>query len=300
MHRVWRADDVAHAGELIVTAGNPVFMIDAALADGGTLELVNRVHEQFPDLAIILVGSRDNEALLAPLESSGAVFGRLDKAATAESICSMVHAAQRGQKPKVERRAVPRGKALSAAIVGIGASIKVPRVKLPKVRVDFASVRRWSGRCVRLLAVVLVAWALVHWKPWNYAGQLIAGLAPAPAAPVEIDNDTKILQLLDDAGNALLQDRLVDPPGQNALELYRAALALEPDNGLALLGIDRVADMLLAEAEQALKARDMLRVASAVDAARAARPDHPRLEYYSLQLKRERERLSGATERLSR
>lgn len=290
MHRVWRADDVAHAGELIVTAGNPVFMIDATFANGGTTELVNRVHEQFPDLAIILVGHRDNEALLAPLESSGAVFGRLDKAAAAESICSMVDAAQRGQKPKIDRRAVPRGKTLSAAIVGIGASIRVPRFKLPKVRVDFASVRRWSSRCVRLVAVVLVAWALAHWKPWTYADQLFAGLAPAPSAPVEIDNDAKLLQLLDDAGNALMQDRLVDPPGQNALELYRAALALEPDNGLALLGIDRVADQLLAEAERALQARDMPRLASAVDAARAARPDHPRLEYYSLELKRARER----------
>lgn len=300
MHRVWRADDVAHAGELIVTAGNPVFMIDVALVDGGTPELVNRVHEQFPDLAIILVGNREKEALLAPLESSGAVFGRLDKAAAAASICSMVDAAQRGQRPKIERRAVPRGKALSAAIVGIGASIKVPKVRLPSVRVDLASVRRWSGRCVRLVAIVLVAWALAHWKPWNYADRLIAGLALAPDAPAEIDNDTKLLKLLDDAGNALVQDRLVDPPGQNALELYRAALTLEPGNELALRGIDRVADKLLAEAEQALKARDMARLASAVDAARAARPDHPRLEYYSLQLKSARERRSGPAERMSR
>jgi hypothetical protein len=108
-----------------------------------------------------------------------------------------------------------------------------------------------------------------------------------------VDNDAKLLQLLDAAGNALIQDRLLDPPGQNALELYREALALDPGNGLAKLGIDRVADKLLAEAEQALQARDMPRLASAVDAARSVRPDHPRLEHYSLQLKRERERMSG-------
>jgi hypothetical protein len=107
---------------------------------------------------------------------------------------------------------------------------------------------------------------------------------------VEISNDAKFLKLLDDAGIALTRNRLVDPPGHNALELYRAALALDPDSDLAQRGIDSVADKLLAEAERALQARDMPRLASTVDAARSARPDHPRLEYYSLQLERARER----------
>ena len=92
---------------------------------------------------------------------------------------------------------------------------------------------------------------------------------------------------------ALTKGWLVDPPRENALELYRAVLTLVPGNEPAQRGIDNVADMLLAEAEQALEARDMVRLASAVDAARSARPDHPRLEYYSLQLKRARERKSA-------
>ncbi|MEX1994525.1 MAG: hypothetical protein WD929_07685 [Steroidobacteraceae bacterium] len=290
MHRVWRADDVAHAGELMLTAGNPVLMIDTSLANCDTRELVHRVHGQFPDLAIIIVGNRDNEALLAPLVSSGSIFGRLDHAASAEFICDMVDAALRGQRPTTDQRAATRRRVLSAAIAGIRALIKAPKFRLPRISVNRTWVRRWSGRCVRLVALLLAVWALSHWKPWNDVDQLVAQLKPAPAAPVEIDNDAKLLQLLDDAGTALMQDKLVDPPGQNALELYRAALALDPDNGLALLGIDRVADKLLVEAEQALKARDMPRLASAVDAVRSARPDHPRLEYYSLQLKRERER----------
>ena len=132
-----------------------------------------------------------------------------------------------------------------------------------------------------------------HWKPWNYAAELFASLEPAPAAPVVIDNNAKLLKLLDDAGTALARDRLVDPPGRNALELYRAALALDPENVLAKHGIDSVAEKLLAEAETALKERNLPRLASAIDAARSARPDHPRLEYYSLQLKRERERMYG-------
>ena len=185
--------------------------------------------------------------------------------------------------------AAPR-RVLSAVITGTQRAIKLLKFTLPKIRVDRAWVRRWSGRCLLLVALLLTAWALAQWKPWNYAAELFASLEPAPAAPVDIDNDAKLRQLLDAAGIALTQDRLVDPPGQNALELYRAALALDPDNDIAQRGIDSVADKLLAEAERALQARDMPRLASAVDAARSARPDHPRLEYYSQQLERARER----------
>lgn len=267
-----------------------MFLIDASLANCDTRELVNRVHEQFPDLAIIVAGNRDNALLLAPLVSSGVIFTCLDNAASAEIIRNIVDATQRWPRPDIDPPAAAPRKTLSAAIAAIRTSIKVPKVRLPKIRVDRAWVRRWSGRCLRLVVLLLTVWALSQWKPWNYADQVFARLEPAPAAPVGSDNDAKLLKLLDDAGSALMRDRLVDPPGRNALELYRAALALDPDNGLAQRGIDSVANKLLAEAERALQARDMPRLASAVDAARSARPDHPRLQYYSLQLKRERER----------
>ncbi|MDH4260461.1 MAG: hypothetical protein OEW16_09200, partial [Gammaproteobacteria bacterium] len=272
------------------TAGNAVLLVDASLANCDTRALVNRVHQQFPDLAIIVAGHRDDEALLAPLISSGVIFGCLDNPPSAERIRNVVDATQRQPGLNTDLPAAAPRTALSAAIIRTRPAIKLPKLKLPKISVDRAWVRRWSGRCLRLVAVLLTVWALWHWKPWNYAAELFARQEPAPVAPVEIDSDTKLLQLLDAAGRALTKDRLVDPPGRNALELYRAVLALDPDNDLAQRGIDIVADKLLVEAERALQARDMPRLASAVDAARSVRPDHPRLEYYSLQLKRARER----------
>ena len=289
-HRVWRADDVAHAGELIVTASNAVFLVDASLADCDTRDLVNQLHQQFPDLPIIVARRRDDEALLAPLISSGAIFGCLDNPSSAETIRSIVDATQRQPGPTPGLPAAAPRTALSAVITGARPAIRLPKLKLPKFSLDRAWVRRWSGRCLRLVAVLVTVWALSQWKPWDYAAGLFARQEPAPAAPVDIGNDSKLLQLLDDAGIALTQHRLVDPPEHNALELYRAALALDPGNELAQHGIDSVAEKLLAEAERALQARDMPGLASAVDAARSVRPDHPRLEYYSLQLKRERDR----------
>ena len=106
-------------------------------------------------------------------------------------------------------------------------------------------------------------------------------------------------KLLDEAGLALSHGLLIQPPEQNALELYRAVLTRDPGNRIAERGIDRVADLLLERAEKALMAEDLNALASAVDAARAARPDHPRLEFFTTQLERERERLgmSGNTPR---
>jgi len=295
MHRVWRADDVAHAEELIVAASNPVFLVDASLADCDTRALVNRVHQRFPDLAIIVAGRRDDEALFAPIVSSGVIFRCLPNPASAECIRDYVDATQGRHRRKTDQPAAALRTALSVVVTGTRLAIKLLKFTLPKISVDRAWVRRWSGRCLQLVALLLTIWALSHWKPWNYAAGLFARQEPAPAVPVEISNASKVLKLLDDAGIALTQDRLVDPPGQNALELYRAALALDPDNDLAQRGIDSVADKLLAEAERALQARDMSRLAGAVDAARSARPDHPRLEYYSLQLERARIRLRGGS-----
>jgi TonB family protein len=58
---------------------------------------------------------------------------------------------------------------------------------------------------------------------------------------------------------------------------------------MAQRGIDSVADELLVEAERALMEVDLARLASAIDAARSARPDHPRLDFFVTQLERERE-----------
>ena len=85
-HRVWRADDATHAADLMVASGNAVLLIDAALADHDTKSLVNQVHGQFPDLAIIVAGRRDDEHELAPLVSEGVIFRFLHKPASAERL----------------------------------------------------------------------------------------------------------------------------------------------------------------------------------------------------------------------
>ncbi|MGQ0429960.1 MAG: TonB family protein [Gammaproteobacteria bacterium] len=293
-HRVWRADDLSHAADLMVAAGNAVFLIDASLADHDTRDLVNQVKKQFPDLAIIVAGRRDDEALLAPLVSSGAIFRFLHKPASAERIRNFVDATQRRANPATDLPAAGRT-ASSTAITGTHvvldpSRLDLPKLEFPKFKLDPALVRRWTRRSLLLLPLTLIIWGVMEWKPWDRVAGMPAKDESAQVAATDASQDPRVQRLLDLAGLALSQGRLVEPPEQNALELYRAVLARDPGNRLAQRGIDSVADELLVLAERALMEQDVTRLASAVDAARSARPDHPRLEFFTMQLERESDR----------
>ena len=179
-----------------------------------------------------------------------------------------------------------------------GTTAEVPKLTLPAIRVDHAWVRRWSRRSLLLVPVLLAAWLIIAWKPWEKIESLFPD-EPAPIAAIDAGNDPRVLQLLDSAALALSQHRLVQPPGHNALEQYREVLSLDPGNRMAQRGIDSVADELLVDAERALMELDLTRLASAIDAVRSARPDHPRLEFFVTQLERERE-LQSNTGRVQR
>ncbi len=290
-HRVWRADDATHAADLLVAAGNAVLLVDSSLADHDTRGLVTEVHKQFPELPIIVAGRRDDEAELAPLVSSGVIFRFLHKPASAERIRNFVDATQRRAKPAADLpAAAPRQAAVAFAAAVASLTGEHPALPVPQVKADRSGIQRWTRRGLLLVPLLLLAWGLFEWQPWSRPADQTPSSESAAVAPTDAGNDPRVLKLLDSAGLALAQGRLVDPPGENALELYRAVLARDPDNRVAQRGIDSVADDLMVEAERALMEEDVNRLASAVDAARSARPDHPRLEFFTLQLERERAR----------
>ena len=281
VHRVWRADDATHAADLMVASGNAVLLVDASLADHNTKELVTRVHTQFPDLAIIVAGRRDDEHELAPLVSEGVIFRFLHKPASAERIRNFVDATQRrANGGDFAATLPPRHR---SQVYGGTAELPVlaPAVKF---KLDDGFTRRWGRRGLIIIPIVLAAWGLMSWEPWNRASSPEPAASPAPVAKTDEAEQARIQQTLDAAGLALSQGALTEPPGQNALELYRAVLAREPDNELARRGIDSVADELIVQAERALMEQDVTRLASAVDAVRSVRPDHPRLAFFMTQL----------------
>ena len=77
---------------------------------------------------------------------------------------------------------------------------------------------------------------------------------------------------------AIATDRLTDPRGNNAVEYFRAVLALQPDNADARAGLERVGAQLEARVVEALQARDPARGATALATLQRAVPDYPRLD----------------------
>ena len=270
----------------MVASGNAVLLIDSALADHDTKALVTQVHTQFPELAIIVAGRRDDEHELAPLVSEGVIFRFLHKPASAERIRNFVDATQRRTNgTDLAATLPPRHKNEL-----FGGTAELPVLAPPfKLKLDDGFTRRWGRRSLLIIPVVLAAWGIMTWEPWNRnASDDATAPAAAPVAQTNDAEDARIQQMLDAAGLALSQGALIEPPGQNALELYRAVLARDPSNDLARRGIDSVADELIVQAERALMEQDVTRLASAVDAVRSVRPDHPRLPFFISQLEQER------------
>jgi len=283
-HRVWRADDATHAADLMVASGNAVLLIDSSLADHNTKDLVTQIHRQFPDLAIIVAGRRDDEHELAPLVSEGVIFRFLHKPASAERIRNFVDATQRrANGTDVTATMPPRHKNHL-----FGGTTETPILAPLKLKLDSADVRRWGRRSLLLVPLLLLAWGLMEWAPWNRISTGSPKPDDAPVASTTPGDDARAQQMLDAAGLALSQGALIEPPGQNALELYRAVLTRDPTNVVARRGIDSVADELLVQAERALMEQDLTRLANAVDAVRSVRPDHARLDFFVNQLERER------------
>ncbi len=107
-----------------------------------------------------------------------------------------------------------------------------------------------------------------------------------------------IQELLRQAGAQRAEGFLVHPPGGNAAELYHRVLATDPDNGIALQGLDEVTSQLLNKATRMFESGDLSAVERLLDQAVAAGIDAPALLEVQTQLDREIEALATISRKL--
>jgi len=93
------------------------------------------------------------------------------------------------------------------------------------------------------------------------------------------------------ADAALAAGKLLEPPGESALDLYRTALSIDPNNARAKAGVSNVANKLLTQVEGALTAQKLDVAVAALEQAREVDPSNERLKFYDTQIANQRELL---------
>jgi TonB family protein len=116
------------------------------------------------------------------------------------------------------------------------------------------------------------------------------GDAPVPATPAAVPqpappaagkaapaSDEKIDLIIEKAQQAMTERHFIDPAEGSALTLYRNALLLDPNNGEARQGLQRLAEILFARVQSALDERKFDVALQALETARSINPGDSRL-----------------------
>jgi TonB family protein len=259
--RLWPVSSAEKVSDLLVAGEVGILVLDAQAQGDASPAFLGQIKRQFPDLVILVAGNREAENSLASLISSGTVYRFIHKPVSPGRAKLFADAAVKKYDER-RRRA---------------AATPPPR---PKVRLS----RRWMmlGMLGTLALAAAAAW-LFHQGAENSGAPTRAGPGPPPESP-----------LLAEASAALAANRLTEPPGENALELYLQAQARNPADPQARAGLAEVRERLLAKAENALLEERLDEAAAAIETARKSGVEGGRISFLSAQLAKSRERVKGA------
>lgn len=122
--------------------------------------------------------------------------------------------------------------------------------------------------------------------------------APAPSAPTEVSlkerRQASIERWLKEAEQALSENRLLTPVGDNAHDRYRAVLLLDPENQRAASGLQAVTLRYVALARSAAGRGALGEAESFLRKAREVDDDNPLVEELAQNIATERERQQNA------
>ena len=253
-HAIWQAPSAEAAVDLLVGGRCGILIADLGTLRSDAAALLDRLHVQFPELILLATGKREEESAVASLVSDGRVYRFLHKPISPARASLFIGAATRRY---YELRNTPE-----------------PFV-LTTVR-TIAARPRLLGKIVATVValVILIVAAFIALRDVDEVE-----FAPAPDSGLDAARIADQVQsLLGSAQIAIASRRIHEPRGDNALEYYRRALALQPDHPDARAGVATVLRMMESNVVAALQAGDARQASLALTALQRAQPDHPRLE----------------------
>ncbi len=269
--RLWHVPSADKVGDLLLAGEVGIVVVDAQALDRAATSYISDIKRQFPDLVIVLAGDRGVETGLAGLISSGTVYRFIHKPMSPGRAKLFVEAAVRKFEDQRPRNRVPPGATPAAA--------------------PPSATRGWIIGASMAAAVGAVAIAfLIHRQDTSRdAGAADTGrLQPTPGVPPAA---------LTRAAAALAANRLVEPSGDNALELYLQVLARNPGDAAARAGIAEIHERLYAHAESALLEERLDQAAIAIEAARRAGVESGRIALLTAELAKARTQIKAARNR---
>ena len=263
--RLWHVPTADKVSDLLIAGDVGILVLDGAALSDQSAVFITQIKKQFPDLVVLFAGTREDEGRLTQFVSNGSVYRFIHKPMSVARAKLFVQAA-------IKKHSDPR----TTTTV-----IAPPRPRQPSQRKQPLVI----GICVAAAALI----GAVLW--WNghvsKSAEQIAALTAAGAS------DPLLVRAVD----ALAANRLTEPSGDNALELYLLKLARTPNDPTARAGVSEVRERLLSRAENALMAERIDEAQSAIDTARKAGVESGRLAFLSAQLNKTRDQSKIAQSR---
>jgi TonB family protein len=261
--RLWHVPSADKVSDLLVAGQVGIVVIDVQTLHDSARVFVEQIKRQFPDLVLVAAGHRDDETSLAGLISAGLVYRFIHKPMSPARAKLFAEAAIKKYEDQRRRATETPPKSASPAnpawLIG--------------------------GAIAALLVVGAIAW-IAHRS---------SGEEPAPPASSEAAKPAAVEPgILARAAAALAANRLTEPKGDNALELYLQLQARNPADSNARLGLAEVHERLLARAENALLEERLDEAAAAIETARKSGVESGRIAFLSAQLAKSREQIKTA------
>jgi len=262
--RLWNVASADKVSDLLVAGEVGILVLDVSAVNEPPSVFIGQIKRQFPDLVIIVAGDRDNESALAALISAGIVYRFIHKPMSPGRARLFAEAAIKKHDEQRRRAA-----------------------QSPQHVQDEGSMRVWLvGGAIGAMSLIAVLWL-------SQRGARDDG-GPPPSA---VENPASESPLLARAAVALAANRLTEPKGDNALELYQQAQARSPTDLTARNGLQEVHERLLARAENALLEERLDEAAAAIETARNSGVEGSRIAFLTAQLAKSREQLKAAQAR---
>jgi TonB family protein len=262
--RLWHVPSADKVSDLLVAGQVGIVVLDVQALQDSARVFVEQIKRQFPDLVIVAAGHRDDEMSLAGLISAGLVYRFIHKPMSPARAKLFAEAAIKKHEDQRRRAAeTPPRKSASTANPA------------------------WltGGVIAALLIVGGIAW-IAHRSGGEEAASPPSSETAKPAAVESL--------MLARAGAALAANRLTEPAGDNALELYLQLQARNPADPNARAGLAEVHERLLARAENALLEERLEEAAAAIETARKSGIESGRIAFLTAQLAKSRDQVKTA------